>query len=122
MTEYRDPALERAERRLRALRLLMMHVLVYVAVMIGLFAINAVTRSPDSTMRWMDGSMHDVPGGDWWVVYPLVGWGMAVLVHAAVVLPTGGLLGRRYQQWEQRKFDALVEDERKRDAEGRRAA
>jgi hypothetical protein len=59
---------ERAERRVEARRGLMSHALIYVLVNSGLMAID-----------WFTG------GGIDWAFWPLAGWGIGLVSHAASV-------------------------------------
>ena len=63
----------RARRRLVAEKGFYVHLVTYVAVISGLFIINALTGS-----------------GRWWFVWPAIGWGVGLAVHA---LATFGLVG-----------------------------
>jgi hypothetical protein len=79
---------ERARKRAHDLKAFYLHLTIYVAVILVLFAINATGT--------------DAEQGNWWVVYPAVGWGVVVLVHG-VLTATGGL-----SSWEDRKVEELV--------------
>ena len=99
-----------ARARARQLRSLYLHVGIYVVVMLGLLAINAMTR--DGAGSYMYGRhMYHHGGGDWWVVWPALGWGIAVAIHAVVVL-TGGTT--RIAGWEDRKVEELIQREKNR--------
>ena len=60
-----------ARERAEMVQGLYIHIIVYATVNLGLFALNALIRDP---------------GGDWWFQWPLLGWGIGVLVHISVVL------------------------------------
>lgn len=62
---------EAAKRRAENIQGFYVHLIVYVVVNAGLFAINAVSRGE---------------GGAWWFYWPLAGWGIGLLVHAATLL------------------------------------
>lgn len=81
-----DPR-EDAERRWvrRRVRGLRHHVLVYLCVMAGLVIVATVG------------------GRTGWVIWPAVGWGVAILIHAASVF--GFDIGR---EWEDRLVDHLM--------------
>lgn len=79
----------RARKRVRDLRGLYVHVAIYVVFMGGLTLIN-----------WLTGT-HT-----WWVVWPIVGWGIGLGAHAVAVLFEGTLLG---PEWEERKTRELIE-------------
>ena len=75
-----------AKRQLAAIKGFYVHLAVFVLVIAVLFVANA-------TM-----------GSRWWVQWPFLGWGIAVLGHAFAVF---GRSPRRVTLWEQRKFDEL---------------
>ncbi|MEX0343483.1 MAG: 2TM domain-containing protein [Rhizobiaceae bacterium] len=70
-----DPAVS-ARRRAKAKFGFYVHVTVYAAVIILLFVINLIT-SP----------------GSYWVIWPLAGWGIAVVIHATSVFGAGHKAG-----------------------------
>ena len=49
--------------------------------------------------------------GRWWFVWPAIGWGIAIAVHALYTFRLVGLLGR---DWEERRLKELMEEERQR--------
>lgn len=59
----------------------------YVAIITFLFVLDLIT------------------GGDWWFYWPMLGWGVAIAIHAASVFG-GGRLG---PAWEERKARELLE-------------
>jgi len=73
-----------ARRRVRSLRVFYMHAMIYVAVNAVLIGINLVT-SPHRP----------------WSGAPLMGWGIALVVHGVMTWSRVGLLGR---SWEDRKI------------------
>lgn len=81
--------------RVRQLRGFYTHLSVYLAVNAGLLVINLVS-SP----------------GRLWAVWPLAGWGIGLLIHAA-----GVFLGARWlgAEWERRKVEELVAQQRRAD-------
>ena len=103
-------AYERARSRVRQLKAFYLHAAIYVIVMLGLLAINAATRDGPHDMMFNGGRFHS-GGGDWWVMWPALGWGIAVAIHAAVVL-VGGV--GRLDDWEERKVEELVRREKER--------
>ena len=84
---------DRARRRLAAERGFYVHLATYVIVIGCLFLINAMT------------------GSRWWFVWPALGWGIGILVHA---LATFGLVGFMGREWERRRLKELIEEERSR--------
>ena len=66
-----DRLLRAARERAEAIQGLYIHLLVYVVINAGLFGINWLTRG-DS--------------GVWWFYWPLLGWGIGLLIHVLVVV------------------------------------
>lgn len=83
-----SPEYKAARRRVRQLRGFYSHLAVYVAVNAGLLIINLFS-SP----------------GRLWIVWPLAGWGIAVVIHGASVFLAGRMLGR---EWEERKIREIM--------------
>lgn len=81
---YRD-----AKERATALQGFYTHLLVYLVINTGLFAINAVTHTQ---------------GSNWWFYWPLLGWGVAVLIHGLTVFANVFSTG-----WRDRKAMQLCE-------------
>jgi hypothetical protein len=88
-----DRAYERAHKRVEDLRGFYVHLVVYAVINLGLFVINRVT-SPQT---------H-------WFIWPLLGWGIAVVLHAVSLL----IEGPATRRWEERKTRELMEKERSR--------
>jgi hypothetical protein len=82
---------QKAKERVADLRGFYTHLTVYVIVNIGLFLINMIA-SP----------------GSLWFLWPLMGWGIAVALHALRVFGSGGLSGA---DWEERKIREIMEKE-----------
>jgi hypothetical protein len=80
-----------AYRRVQELRGFYCHATWFVLVMPVLALINALA-SP----------------GQWWVLYPLLGWGFGLTVHALSVFAGGRFLGR---EWQERKIRQILERE-----------
>ncbi len=75
---------EEARERVEELRDFYSHLAAYVAVNLFLFGLNMFTDS--------DGI---------WFIYPLLGWGIGIVIHAADVFWTGG-------DWAERKMEQLT--------------
>lgn len=89
-----DEALERRARaHVRALRGFYVHVAMYVAVNLGLLAVNLLS-SPDRL----------------WFYWPLLGWGIGLVAHALRVFTVPGFDG----DWEERKVAEYKDRERTR--------
>lgn len=84
-----SPEYKAARCQVRRLRGFYAHLTVYLAVNAGLLVINLFS-SPARL----------------WVVWPLAGWGIAILVHGASVFFGGRLLGR---EWEARKIREIMD-------------
>ena len=80
---------QKAKQRVTALREFYGHLSVYAIVNTGLFLLN-MTTSPDSL----------------WFIWPLMGWGIAVVLHALRVF--SGTLG---SNWEEKKIAEFMEKE-----------
>jgi hypothetical protein len=80
---------QKAKERVEDLRGFYRHLAVYVIVNLGLFLINMMA-SP----------------GSLWFIWPLMGWGIAIVLHALRVF--GGSLG---SNWEEKKIAELMEKE-----------
>jgi len=80
---------QNAKKRVEALKGFYTHLTVYILVNLLLFTINMLT-SP----------------GSLWFYWPLLGWGIAVALHALRVFG----FGRRFDaEWEERKINELME-------------
>ena len=82
---------QRAKKRVEALRGFYVHLGVYVVVNLFLFLFNIVT-TPDSL----------------WFYWPLLGWGIAIVVHASSVFIFGRPLGA---DWEEKKIREIMAKE-----------
>jgi hypothetical protein len=78
------PNYAEAKRRVEALKGFYIHAFVYICVISALAGINMISR------------------GDWWVHWPMLGWGLGVLGHALAVC---GPMQRVGQDWQTRKID-----------------
>ncbi|MGE8941189.1 2TM domain-containing protein [Leptospira interrogans] len=74
---------KRAMRRVDEIKGFYTHLATFFAVIAGLVVVNLVT------------------GGDWWVQWVFLGWGIGVLVHALI---TFGGTPKFVSQWEKRKL------------------
>ena len=85
---------QRARGRLRAEKGFYVHLVIYVIVISGLFVINALTGH-----------------GRWWFVWPAIGWGIGLTIHALSAFGMISVLGR---DWEERRLKELVDEEQRR--------
>jgi hypothetical protein len=88
-----DPLYRSAHKRAEELQGFYIHLLVYIAVNAGLFAVNALTRGAD---------------GSWWFYWPLVGWGIGLFIHTLATL--AGLFS---EDWKDRKASELYDRARR---------
>jgi len=88
MTE--EERYERARKRVRELRYFYRSLGTYVVVIVVLFIVDFAS------------------GDGWWVYWPALGWGAAVLLHAIRVFGPG-----KGSEWEERKIKEIMDrDER----------
>ncbi|MFC2105145.1 2TM domain-containing protein [Candidatus Bipolaricaulota bacterium] len=83
-----DERLERAKKRVKILREFYSSLAAYVVVMIVLFIVDYSDR------------------GNWWVYWPAMGWGIALVLHAFRVFGPGAGSG-----WEKRKIQQYMEED-----------
>lgn len=81
LTAQEAKAIEHVEN----LKSFYMHLAVYILVMIFLTILNAVTSSR------------------WWVIWPMMGWGLGLAIHGATVLLEGG--GLFNAEWERKQIE-----------------
>lgn len=82
---------KKAKERVEAIKGYYVHLIVYIVVNLMLFAINMIT-SPASL----------------WFFWPLLGWGIAVVIHTLSVISSGFGFGA---DWEQRKIQEFMDKE-----------
>ena len=87
----KDILYKRAQEKAKMLKDLYSHVIVYLAFNSGLFLINYFTFT-----------------GEWWVLYPVIGWGFCLTIGA---IDTYSKVYRFGSEWENRKTDQLVQKE-----------
>lgn len=83
---------QRAKRRVRKIREFYQHLVTYLVVNAFLFIINRLTD----------------PGHSWFI-WPLLGWGIGVVMHGFSVFAEGGIWGK---EWEERKIQQILEKEK----------
>lgn len=88
VTHDESAARQWARERAEMLQALYIHVLTYVVVNVGLFGINLLTRGDD---------------GAWWFYWPLLGWGVGLLVH--ILVTTAPVFSSR---WLDKKTEQLA--------------
>ena len=86
---------ERAKKRVEEIKGFYAHLMTYVLVNLALIVLNMVTSPRDL-----------------WFFWPLFGWGIGVVAHAASVFGPGRLWGAA---WEERKIKELKEKDRTRE-------
>jgi hypothetical protein len=82
---------DRARRRVRELRAFYLHATVFVAVNVLLHVINFIAAP-----------------GAYWAFWPLLGWGIGLLAHAAATYRWMPFAGK---EWEERKIRELMDKE-----------
>ena len=82
---------QKAKERVEALKGFYVHLTVYIIVNLGLFLIN-MFASP----------------GRLWFFWPLMGWGIAITLHALRVFGSGSLSGA---DWEEKKIKEIMDKE-----------
>ena len=98
MVDQHDPAMERARKRARELRVFYGHLITYVLVCALLVVIDLVTGTSGDTFIGLD-----------WAYWPIAGWGLGLALHGLrVAFPAQG-------GWEERKALELYEEERQRE-------
>jgi hypothetical protein len=87
-TEENRQRREDAKRRVAALKGFYIHLIVFMAVNLGLTVLNIAT------------------GDDWWVQWVWLGWGIGVLAHAIAVFGRGS---KSVKNWENRKIRQFLD-------------
>jgi hypothetical protein len=75
------------------------HAMTYAMVIAGLWILNAVTLI--STGKWDRSSA-------WWAIWPTIGWGIGLAVHAASTFSTFGFFS---EEWEEKKVREMLDRE-----------
>ena len=88
---------ERAKKRVEEIKGFYIHLLTYVVVNAFLVILNILT-SP----------------GRYWVQWPVLGWGIGIVIHALSLFGTGRLMG---PEWEERKIREIMDKEARRRGE-----
>jgi len=84
--EYKD-----AKKRVDDKKSFFMHVMIYLLVNAGLFALDVAQ------------------GGDWWFYWAAIGWGIGLVIHAAVFLLESSILSK---DWEQREIEKAIKNKK----------
>lgn len=91
MFEFEQERYQRARTRVQQLRNFYVHVAVYLFVNLLLLLINLLTDRYSL-----------------WFYWPLIGWSIAIAVHAFLVY---GIGGNWEKEWEERKIRQIMEQE-----------
>lgn len=91
-----DPRLRAARKRAEEKQGLYIHLSIYGLVNLALLVINVITHAQ---------------GGGWWFYWPLVGWGVAVVIHVATVY-----IRFFSDDWKERETQRILEQERRKAA------
>ena len=86
-----DIKYQQAKERVTTLRRFYVHLVVYLGVNLLLFLINFIV-SPTNL----------------WFIWPLLGWGIAIALHAFSVFGQSRVLGA---DWEEKKIQEIMEEE-----------
>jgi len=78
----------KAKRRVLSIKIFYIHLSIYIIVNFGLFVINILTASDKL-----------------WFYWPIIGWGMGLLIHGALVF---GITGVFVKEWEEKKIKELM--------------
>jgi hypothetical protein len=81
--------LERAKRHVAAIKGFYIHLVVFTLVLVGLLVIDVAT------------------GGEWWVHWVALGWGIGVVAHGLAVFSG---VPRRVADWEAKKLKELMRE------------
>jgi len=81
---------ERAKERVAELKKFYTHLITYIVIMALLFFVDLAD------------------GGNWWVHWPAIGWGLFVLMHGISVGFGIGMFG---PGWEEKKIKEIMEEE-----------
>jgi hypothetical protein len=84
-----DNKYQKAKKRVAAIRRFYAHLGTYVMVNVLLLLVN-ITTSPEAL----------------WFYWPLLGWGIGIVVHAVYVFGPGRWLG---QDWEEKKIKEIMD-------------
>jgi hypothetical protein len=87
----KDEKYLRAKKRVENLKAFYIHFMVYILVNAMLLVFNLISAP-----------------GNWWFLYPLVGWGIGLIVHGVSTFAFG-IFGA---EWEERKIKKYMEKDR----------
>ncbi|MBP2031175.1 hypothetical protein J2755_002123 [Methanohalophilus levihalophilus] len=85
--EEKDEKLLRAQKRVKEIKGFYLHLAIYSVIMLLLFFIDYSA------------------GGGWWVQWPIIGWGIAVMIHGITISKFG-------KGWEDKKIKDIMEKEK----------
>lgn len=88
-----ETSYQRARHRMEEMKGFYTHLGVYLVFNLGFFLINYVTDR-----------------GDWWFIWSLIIWGIALVIHAFTVFGVGRFFGK---DWEERKIRQLMDEEQR---------
>lgn len=89
-----DQRYEWARERVEELKGFYTHLVIFIVINLFLFLLN-----------WFS-------GGTWWFYWPLLGWGIGLVVHGLNTFVGSGSMTRN---WEERKIRELMEQDRDRE-------
>ncbi len=91
-----DPRVRAAHKRAEEKQGLYIHLTIYALVNLALLVINLITHSQ---------------GGGWWCYWPLLGWGIAIVIHVATVY-----IRFFSEDWKERETQRILARERRKPA------
>ncbi len=86
---------EDAKKRVEELKGFYTHLFIYLAVNLFLFILNMLT-APDAL----------------WFYWPLIGWGIGILIHGLSVFVLAGMFGK---DWEEKKIKDIMSKDKDKD-------
>lgn len=88
----KDERYLRAKRKMENLKRFYSHLTVYILVNIMIFIVNLITDP-----------------GDWWFIYPLLGWGIAIVIQAFTTF----VPDKFGTDWEEKKIKEYMEKDKR---------
>ncbi len=89
MTDKLNPDLDkRLQRQAKARVAFKIHLLVFIAVMVFVWAINVIVMWNVTPKAWYH----------WWALWPTLGWGLGVFLHGIATFASTGMVEREYQK------------------------
>jgi small-conductance mechanosensitive channel len=101
MTENREQLEKRLYKQARARVGFRVHLLIYLAVILFLWAVNLLIMWNINLRQWFH----------WWAIWPTLGWGLGVLIHGISVFTGRGMVDREYARLRRKHgLDTLADE------------